>query len=138
MTTIAYRDGKVAVDTQATSGGWVVPKPSLKYRRLEDGSLAVISGEMERFIGFVAWLEARGGERPCLGDDTRVIHFKCGKIMVYEGRGQFDETGEFGAWGSGWPAAVGALFAGATARQAVEIAAKVDPYTGGEVIEIEL
>lgn len=44
----------------------------------------------------------------------------------------------FAAIGSGSKAALGAMWAGATAAQAVRYAAKVDPYTDGRVVSMRL
>jgi ATP-dependent protease HslVU (ClpYQ) peptidase subunit len=45
---------------------------------------------------------------------------------------------EFIAIGSGGDLAMGAMGAGATARQAVEIAARFDCFTGGKIDEFRL
>lgn len=47
-------------------------------------------------------------------------------------------TSEFYAIGSGAKVALGALYMGATAKQAVEAACKFDPFTGGDVVEAKL
>lgn len=45
---------------------------------------------------------------------------------------------DFYAIGSGAKAAMGAMYAGATALGAVEIAAKIDPYTAGPFVSMSL
>lgn len=61
------------------------------------------------------------------------------KIRTYQGGGLWiDHLGKYAAFGSGGAYALGALAAGATAREAVKIAMKFDCGSGGIVKAIDL
>lgn len=57
-----------------------------------------------------------------------------GKIFEVYSDFTVNEVLEFGGVGSGSDYAVGALAAGKSVRKALEIAADLDPYTGGDLI----
>jgi hypothetical protein len=135
MTTIAYRNGILAADTQFTdSSGWTLAGTVSKLFRLRDGSIVGISGALETGEAFVNWMDGdQAGDRPTVGDTTRCIHLSEGGVVVYEGTGRYSPKGDFMAWGSGFPVALGAMHMGAEAFHAVEVAAKYDPHTGGAI-----
>lgn len=125
MTTIAYRDGILAADSQGTVGNLIVPGGTKKLFRLEDGSVAAFCGIASAGRNFVNWLDQGApGERPSLEHST-VIH------LTADGCVEYDEFGtnpveEFQAWGSGAEIATGALYAGCSAEAAVQIACIAD------------
>jgi hypothetical protein len=95
--------------------------------------LAVV-GEYANAVSFANWImSGKKGDRPRLGGDSAVIEFKPEGVVVYELEGSFPINTEFAAWGSGAMAALAALHMGASAKQAVKVAKKVDVYTGGKV-----
>lgn len=57
------------------------------------------------------------------------------KVRQWEGHGWVDYDGFDGcrAWGSGRECALAAMLAGASAERAVEIATRLDPWTGGGI-----
>lgn len=137
MTTIAYRAGVVAADSRCENNGWIGGHSIKKVRKSDiDGCVYAITGNaadstkvMEAFVGGQPQNDIN------LGESSRVVKFDpSGEITVYEGNGSFTITCEYTAFGSGSPAALAAMMMGASARKAVEIAAQIDPYTGGEVI----
>ena len=134
MTTIAYRNGVLAADTQAENCGWVIPGGARKIRRINSDTAAAICGDWALFEPWLHW-QCGDDDKPFdLGENTRIILANAAEgVTVYEGRGWFKFDGPFGAWGSGWPAAVAAMHMGADAKRAVEIAALCDPSTGGDV-----
>lgn len=133
MTTIAYRDGILAADSQATTGTLIMPGGTKKLYRLSDGSVAAFCGIASAGRNFVNWLD-RGapGERPSL-ENSCVIH------LTADGCVEHDEFGinpveEFQAWGSGAEIATGALYAGCSAEAAVQIACIADTGTSEPVM----
>lgn len=134
MTTIAYRDGILAADMQAEAAGWIVPGGTKKLFRLKDGDVVGVTGDWACLQPWVAW---HTGDRRepfyDLGENSRVIRAHSKGLVIYEGKGWFHFDGPFGAWGSGWPAAVAAMHMGADAKRAIEVAMLCDPSTGGDV-----
>jgi ATP-dependent HslUV protease subunit HslV len=76
------------------------------------------------------------GAPPVMGDNSEAVILAPGHPVVYVGSdGLMTQEGcEFYALGSGSRIAYGALAAGASAEEAVRIAARYDTSTGGEVV----
>lgn len=141
MTTIAYRDGVMAADRSAHLGDdWIKPDRVTKIVRLSDGSLFAAAGETGVWGGLLEWFlaaEADRGERPKIPDCDVFLLKPDGVLWFYTGAGRREVDAPFAAIGSGSPVALGAMWAGCTAKRAVEIAAKVDPWTGGDDVQVE-
>jgi 20S proteasome alpha/beta subunit len=135
MTTVTYRDGILAADSRCSISGWKQSYYYTKMRMISDGSICAITGEISPASALIDWIERGGtGNRPNLGDNSRVIRMmKNRRLTIYEGEGSFEIECEFTAFGSGAPPALAAMYMGADARKAVEIAAMVDDGTGGEI-----
>jgi hypothetical protein len=152
VTTIAVRDGIVAADSWAThwseEGGSRRHVCSKLYRkRITEGrkSFDVIiatAGETSPGLLFVDWYGS-GAEPPQmvreLGGD-----FTC-LILTPHGLYEADQycrpdavLEAFYAVGSGAKAALAAMHCGKSAVDAVRIAARIDPYTGGRVVSMSL
>jgi ATP-dependent protease HslVU (ClpYQ) peptidase subunit len=141
MTTIAFRDGVVASDSRCETGGWIAGHAIAKLRKSKtNGCVFAITGDAANATKLMnALIDIPDGQPPNLGENSRVVCFSAdSKITVYEGNGSFEVICEFTAFGSGAPAALAAMMMGADARQAVEIAASIDPYTGGEIITMKV
>jgi 20S proteasome alpha/beta subunit len=141
MTTIAYRDGVIAADTGMTVGGSRLGR-IVKIARNESGALAGAAGSAGYNAKFLDWFrggavgdppEARETERSF---DRGVVFHADGVIDIYEPTGVFHATAPYFAFGSGRPEALGALFMGATAEQAVRAAIEHDEATFGEVLTV--
>ena len=139
MTTIVYRDNVMAADGRASVADWAMPWHCPKIRRLvragtatksEIALLVGLAGDPYDFDAFCAYLLG-DGPRPKWDDTTAalVVEIKTGRVWKYALAGRLQIFG-WAAIGSGTPVALGALHAGATALEAVAIAARVDPYTG--------
>lgn len=149
MTTLVYRNGILAVDTRSTRGETMTPGHTTKIFRMPDGSVCGCSGDYCEATKFINWMrdlmtavmdqrpadeinEIAEGEPPL--QESGVVHMRVdGEVMIYERGGSYIMEAEFEAWGSGAEAAYGALYMGASAKTAVEIACKVDVYSGGDV-----
>lgn len=155
MTTIAYRDGVLAVDSRMTCAGVIGSNQGL-VKAVKSGNMMVVgSGAFADAWPLMLWLlelnhetpplPLQAASRPKLPDDTRVVAF-CrapapGRldIFVFEGDGwyQVDDTA-FHAWGSGQLGALCAMEMGADAKRAVEVACRFDVYSGGPVQALSL
>lgn len=140
MTTIAYRDGVLAADTQVNNDGVRVGTVQKVHRRA-DGHMAAGSGDFSYTQRFIAWFLA--GEQgdpplPCRDGDQRdegqgFIFRPSGEIVCFEGSGPNTLTAPYWAQGSGRDFALGAMAHGAAAEEAVRAAMRHDVWTGGEI-----
>lgn len=152
MTTVAYRDGILAADSLATysteAGGSRKHTCRKLYRkRITEGRKAfdvVIAtiGESSPGLVFVDWY---GSGKPIpdvflhLGGDFTCLVLRPDGLYefdVYCHGERVDE--EFYAAGSGAKAALAALHCGKSAIEAVRIACRIDPYSGGRVVSESL
>ncbi len=130
MTCVAYKDGILAGDRQG-NGSFL--QTVEKIFRLPDGRRFGGSGAAEQVREVRDWL-AEGGDKPAdldnfngiLIDGPRVYRLECRLILV-------PILEPFYAIGSGACYAITAMALGQSAEQAVEIAARFDPDTGGGV-----
>lgn len=135
MTTIAYRDGIMAADTLITSNG-MVDGYHQKIARNAVGDLAGASGNSAKCCAFLAWFS--GGEKhepPEWDEETgNGLIVRCdGAVELYMQHGRSDLRADFYAIGSGYQIAIGAMAAGASAKEAVAAAIKIDTCSGGEI-----
>jgi ATP-dependent HslUV protease subunit HslV len=84
------------------------------------------------------FVKGERGRPPKANEDTNnfdrgVIFRNGGRIEVFEPSGTFSMSAPFYAMGSGKSEALGAMWAGATAEQAVRAAIDLDPSCGGDV-----
>lgn len=138
MTTIAICGDEIAADSQRTGGCEGVNLSATKLHRIHNSWFGFTGSSIEVpiFIEIIQGLcdkipedldlhaiELPDKGKPCSWYVSR------GRLL----RNSLPNTG-FHATGSGGYYALGALEMGATAKQAVEIAKKRCPYTGGRVI----
>lgn len=137
MTTIAYRDGVLAADSQTTYG---------KSAEQTFGKIACKGTVLAGAVGcsalcqkFLDWF--RSGMLGCApsmssgedADATGIIIHGPEHVLLLNKTGWERRRAAFYAIGSGGEVATGAMAMGADARQAVEIAALHDVYTGGPI-----
>ena len=137
MTTIAYRDGVMAADSQASSGARKFRVK--KITRVPGGGLLGITGGMPELLKIQKWAGAGfpPDDKPELSDDAEV---ECLLVYADGTAALFDASLEvmpvqdkFIAIGSGGPYAVAAMACGLGPAEAVQIAARFDPYTSAPV-----
>lgn len=134
MTTIAWDGKTIAADKRSSYHG----NPTSKLHRMKDGSICGQSGDKETGLEMIAFLDERGKE-PARGTEELTILrvHPDGSAEMCHNKGQFFPVNfPFFAIGSGSDYAMGAMAAGATAAEAVEIAARFDKDTGGGVDSI--
>lgn len=144
MTTLAYKAGVLAFDSRVTAGDTVYGG-AVKGRKTNKYLMAV-AGDWQDAEAFMDWVEdgAVWDDRKKYGLADREVEIsaivvnKKGQVLLYGSRlYPMIIDALFYAEGSGAPFALGAMSAGATAAQAVKIAAKFDTGTGGTVRELK-
>ena len=140
MTIIAYRDGVMAADMQASKGDSKMGTVR-KIGRNTAGDLAGVAGDAARAAAFLRWFEkGEEGPQPTLiwekdggSFDRALIVRKAGEpYEIYEPSGMFLMYAAYTAIGSGTPEAMGAMHHGATAEEAVAAAIAHDVHCGGD------
>jgi hypothetical protein len=138
MTTIAYRHPFLAADTRAVSG-YICVGEVVKIARRDDGDMCGAAGDATYNYAFIQWfLAGEVGDPPKANEsdnstDRGVIFRKDGSFTIFEAHGKFELSGPYYALGSGKEVAVGAMFWGHSAEEAVMAAIEHDPGTGGKI-----
>jgi hypothetical protein len=125
MTTIAF-DGKTMAADKQTSGGYI--EGSVTKICKINGSVYAAAGGMEEMEEFFAWIK-NGGDKPTI-KDFEGLEAKGKNCWWYGEKLMRCKTTVPAAIGSGTRFAIGAMMAGADAKTAVNISAKLDPHTG--------
>lgn len=142
MTTVAYRAGVLASDSQATDNQvWSVQK---LWEVADDSEVILVGicGDIFAAMAFIEWLKdrehARKPQIEC-EDFEAIVIASNGRVTLWnQSLVPFKPRGKFFAIGSGGAAAMGAMHAGKSAVEAVKIAKRIDPYTGGRVMSLRL
>lgn len=132
MTTIAYRDGVLAADSLVTLGSTKVHGSYQKIRRIGE-YLVGTAGSVADCQAFVVWLkECDSTQPPPKGEYDALVVGPQGRVREIENGSVLPSPrgAKFFALGSGGPFALAAMYAGASATEAVKIAAKIDTSTG--------
>ena len=138
MTTIAWDGSHLAGDSRISVEGTVMPERVVKVIKGINGHLGAFAGSIDSQCDVFA----DGVKSGCHGDT--IFPLTEAVFILSEPNGRLSELNEgesvvrikhagYYAWGSGKDYALGALAHGATARQAIQIAAKFDPFTGGKI-----
>ncbi len=133
MTTIAYKDGIIAYDSLSTCGDMVVDDRKNKmYRR--GGHKFFLCGEVTEIDAMMEdWPNLDGGRYNASG----IVILPDGRVgEIYGGcerRKIVYQAGDPAAFGSGEDHAITAMDMGATAKEAVKMAAKRNIRTGGRI-----
>lgn len=147
MTTVAFKDGIMAADSRFTmeseAGGARVGRCEKLYRkwvgagRKRHEVIIGTSGESSPALIFVDWYGSDKEPPKILSEMAASFD-----VMLYSKYGLFSVDGycrpeklldRFWAVGSGSKAALGAMHAGASAREAVAIACRIDPFSAPPV-----
>lgn len=137
MTTIATDGKTMAGDGQGDISDTVVAFTRPKVRRLSDGSLFGLSGNGHDADALAAWL-IDGGKPPKLGETMALRLMLNGTLQYINEECRPIEIDLPAAIGSGMHLALGAMEAGASPKQAVEVACRRDPFSGGKITALEL
>lgn len=143
MTTIAYRAGIMAGDGRETiqndehSSWYTLQNACRKVIKLKDGSIFGGAHGSESIARLEDALR-KGLHPPKLEDIAGLLVDPKGRMWLYEGNVWQRVKGRYYAVGSGSIIAFAAMDAGATAIEAVTIAARRDPFSGGKVTAVRL
>lgn len=133
MTTIATDGRSMAGDGQREIHGTIVIRDAQKVRRLSDGRIVGTAGDVAFGMAIVEWLED-GGDPPKLEDGGCVLVLTpAGEVFHIDKYCKLLPVQVPVAIGSGMDMAIGAMEHGASPFEAVTIAARRDPGTGGEI-----
>lgn len=141
MTTIVYHreSALMAADRRCVNGYDVVCAPVTKIRRLKDGTLVGCAGSVVALQLVSEWLENECKDKFQGPDKTDVLIVDPdGGVHMLQDGVLYEIEDEFPVLGSGGDHARGALAAGATARRALEIATRFDPFTGDGIDVLHL
>lgn len=146
MTTVAYRKGILAGDSKVTAEGSFMCSAT-KIRKV-DGCLIGGCGNLDLVHWFLKnfKLDVLTGKIKLAttinekDDFEGLIIDPKGKVFYYSEKCLVTPVKDFGyyAIGSGSTVALGAMYAGATAREAVMAAIKFDVHTGGPIKMVRL
>jgi len=135
MTTIAWDGETLAADTRGTSGG-LIDAGGVKAWRV--GRLIVAgSGPYATIHRFREWVAAgmrNASPYECAeSEGNGIVIAPNGRVLCFGRRGPWNVPSAPYSLGSGEHLALGAMAMGATAAQAVRVAAQFDTCTGGEI-----
>jgi ATP-dependent protease HslVU (ClpYQ) peptidase subunit len=141
VTTIAYKAGVLAGDSQATDDQlWQTTK--IERLNTSAGSLLVgWCGDVHSALVFMEWLKNDQSRKPDISNEDfeALVIAETGRVTIWnQSLVGWRPEGKFFALGSGAKAAMGAMHAGKGAVDAVKIACLVDPYTRGPVRSLKL
>jgi 20S proteasome alpha/beta subunit len=143
MTTIVYRGGVMAADSRAYGGYNVSLGSKIKIRRLPDGTLVGCSSTQPGLGEAIVEWYARGARpvaAPNKGDGKfSLLVVRPDGTALYANDGFYLSgplAAPFFAIGSGEGPAMGAMHAGCSAKQAVEIACKVDVWSEPPIVTL--
>lgn len=143
MTTIAYRAGIVAADSQETWGDGRT-NDCQKLFRMDNGTIIATAGDSYTGLIFVDWFKD-GARKDSIPDLTNIDIDEDFECLVLENTENIyiinrffqkyyvEMPEKFYAVGWGATYAVAAMHMSASAKRAVEVAAKYDAYTGGKI-----
>lgn len=140
MTTIAYKDGCMAADSGMSDGGMIVANKHPKVAANIHGDLAGVCGSAAFSDLFLDWFRAgEKGDRPeAIADtsDEAIIARVDGRLELYQSRGLIRIDHDYYAIGSGYKLAMGVMWNGGGAIDAVVCGIEHDVYTRGPVLSM--
>lgn len=129
MTTVAWDGETLAADTHSET---TVRLKMHKLYRLANEDLFAAAGSVQEMLAVLGWLN--GGEMPtALENFEGLIITKMGAERLGERLMRVPSLEPFCALGSGAHFAIAAMACGKNAVEAVRIAARFDPGTGGAI-----
>lgn len=134
MTTIACDGTSIAADGRMCDGSdMIVCEDAVKVERLADGSIMGFSGPANGQSVFKDWIEANGQRELKLTDFSALVLRPDGQIRFYDSAANWIPCSAPQALGTGKKLAIGAMAAGKSPEDAVMLATRFDPFTGGTI-----
>jgi ATP-dependent protease HslVU (ClpYQ) peptidase subunit len=139
MTTVAYKDGIMASDSQVTDNG-VKDFHTNKLLRLDDGTLVGYCGNYLDLVSLKEKIEGALSKKVSKKDLQGITFMVVTKhtLSTLQGGGLINMDTQPYAIGSGALYARAAMKAGASAEDAVRVAIEMDIYSGGEIHTLKL
>jgi hypothetical protein len=134
MTTIATDGKSIACDSYLTDN---TISEVQKIFKVHNGYIGV-AGTYVSCVQFVNWLINDDNEEPDPEGVTALLLTKDGVYCYEESLTPYKLSGKYHAIGSGEQAALAAMMCGKSPGQAVKIASKIDPATGGPILSHSL
>lgn len=135
MTTVAW-DGKTLAADTCMSGAYIAV--FTKTFQLPDGRLFAGAGEIQDILLAVKWL-TEGGDRPELDAMNSILIYPDGRAFFLDEKLVEMRINEsIAATGSGAQFAIAALYLGASAEKAIEVAAHFDTGTSLPTTKVRL
>lgn len=138
MTTIATDGFSIAADGMTQHRSTVISTSSRKLHRLPDRSAVGGAGDVGRIK---AAISALSEGRPLPTGEYSLLRLEAsGRVLIYDGASpdQPVDVPAPAAIGSGMDLALGALEVGASPREAIAIAKRRDPHTGGTIRSVQV
>ena len=136
MTTVAWDGKTLATDSQQTTT-FIMTAGVEKLMRIPDGPAFASCGKYSDRVSLARWLSGASPEKPKIEEGFLAVVIDGGEAILYDNNLVPMEIRPPFACGSGQEFAMGAMLAGADARQAVKIAIELDPNSGGDVQAID-
>ncbi len=146
MTTITYKDGVVAFDTLVTQGHTIIGHDHHKARLFTFDSHSIIvgaagvAGTCEKCFNWARTnfsSEHKPQEEALENLDGFIVDNKGRKFLINGNFAPFEISTDILALGSGSDIALGAMLNGASAIEAVKLAAKYNIGTGGKIKQLK-
>lgn len=141
MTTIAYKAGVLAGDSQATDDQLWQTKKVHRLKTSAGTLLVGFAGDTFAALVFLEWLKNDQSRKPDISNEDfeAIVVAETGRVTLWnQSLTPWSPEGKFFAIGSGGKVAMGLMHAGKGAVEAVKIACLVDPYTRGPVRSLKL
>lgn len=142
MTIIAWDGKTLAADKMACAAGYGITVT--KVHRLRDGGIAAFAGDGDFAMALLAWLNA--AQNPAAyppeqkDNDTSAFVVRVDGSCVSYGKTPYPQFIEdrFYAMGHGRDFALAAMHCGKNAREAVELACRLDVFCGNGIDTLDL
>lgn len=139
MTTIAFKDGIMAADSAITGDGVLWGYSDKIFKRTDSKFVIGVSGPVENISRIQNWCDTQSSigslDSISLSDNVDLLIVDCNtqQLYLFQNGVVFGFNQPIMAIGTGREFALGAMAAGATAEQAVEIARYYDNNTSGPI-----
>ena len=144
MTTVAWRDGIMAADTQSIKGDMKAIGCIKLFKTTNTRGKTVLLGISGDYLEAMLYVEQYGG---CFEEPPQKVTGDV-DILIWDGKRLWEDSSlqhpvlvpkcKYYAVGSGASVAMGAMFMGASAKEAVSAAIAIDAMSGGRVVTMSL
>ncbi len=138
MTTIAFRENVMAADSAVWLDDLFTHR-TRKIFRLKDGSVAGFCGALNDALALIRWLDGNKDEKVNWSEATILVATPSGRMLMYDAeKPVVIRKTKYIAIGTGSAVALGAMFCGGSAVDAVAAACEHDARTKGPVFSMKV